>query len=82
MKNAKSVSTLLANHFKFSKKSYHFTQKEKKQMTTIPYSFVAGSLMYVTVCTQPDIVHIVGLVSRFFSNPEKEYWKAVRWIFK
>ena len=35
------------------------------------YSSVVGSLMYVMICTRPDIAHEVGVVSRFLSNPEK-----------
>ncbi|PKI51232.1 hypothetical protein CRG98_028380 [Punica granatum] len=34
------------------------------------------------VCTRPDIVHSVGVVSRFLSNPGKEYWKPVKWILR
>ena len=26
--------------------------------------------------------HAVGLVSRFFSNPGREHWEAVKWIFR
>ena len=34
------------------------------------------------VCTRPDIVHAVGVVSRFLKNPGKEHWEVVKWIFK
>ncbi|XP_059281032.1 14-3-3-like protein GF14 iota [Lycium ferocissimum] len=30
----------------------------------------------------PDIAHAVGVVSRFMSNPEKQHWEAVKWIFR
>lgn len=45
-----------------------------------PYSYVVGSLMYVMICTIHDISHVVGWVSRFLDNPEKEHWEAVKWI--
>ena len=51
MKDAKLVSTLLANHFKLSNGSCPTTQEKKEGMATIPYSFVVGSLMYAIVCT-------------------------------
>ena len=41
-----------------------------------------GSLIYVMVCTRPDIAHAVGTVSRFLSNPGKEHWEAVKWILR
>ena len=34
------------------------------------------------VCTRPDIAHAVGVVSRFLSNPGKQHWEAVKWIFR
>ncbi|CAN0888961.1 Retrovirus-related Pol polyprotein from transposon TNT 1-94, partial [Linum grandiflorum] len=82
MKNAKSVSTPLATHFKLSKKACPATEKEKEAMSSIPYSSAVGSLMYAMVCTRPDIAHAVGLVSRFLSNPGKTHWEAVKWIFR
>jgi hypothetical protein len=82
MKNAKPVSTPLANHFKLSRNSCPCTEEENKEMEVIPYSSAVGSLMYVMVCTRPDIAHAVGTVSRFLSNPGKDHWKAVKWIFR
>ena len=38
--------------------------------------------MYAMVCTRPDIAHAVGVVSRFLSNPGKEHWEDVKWIFR
>jgi hypothetical protein len=51
-------------------------------MASIPYSSAVGSLMYVMVCTRPDIAHAVGVVSRFMVNLGKEHWEAVKWIFR
>lgn len=82
MKNAKPVSTPLAAHFKMSKKSSPSTEKEREDMSSVPYSSAVGSLMYAMVCTRPDIAHAVGVVSRFLSNPRKIHWEAVKWIFR
>ena len=38
--------------------------------------------MYVMVCTRLDISHVVGVVSRFLTNPGKAHWEAVKWIFR
>ena len=73
MKNAKPVSTPLASHMKLSKKMCPTTTEERENMTKIPYSSVVGSLMYAMVCTKPDIIYAVGIVSRFLDNFEKEH---------
>ena len=38
------------------------TQEEEKDMSHVPYASVVGSLMYVMVCTRPDIEHVVGVL--------------------
>jgi hypothetical protein len=51
-------------------------------MSHVPYSSVVGSLMYVMVCTRPDIAHAVGVLSRYMSKPEKEHWTTVKRVFR
>jgi hypothetical protein len=82
MKDAKPVTTPLANHFKLGKMSRPTTQDGKETMTAIPYSSAVGSLMYAMVFNRPDIAHAVGVVSRFPSNHGKEHWEAVKWILR
>ena len=62
MKNSKPISTPLVGHFKLSKRLCPSTKKEKGEMSVIPYSSTIGSLMYVMMCTRPDISHVVGVV--------------------
>jgi hypothetical protein len=59
-----------------------FTEDEKEHMSHIPYSNVVGYLMYVMICTRPDLAHVVRVVSRFMHNPGKEHWNAVKWILR
>ena len=51
-------------------------------MRRVPYASAVGSLMYVMVCTRPDIAYSVGVVSRFLSNPGRHHWEAVKWIMR
>ncbi|XP_070032766.1 secreted RxLR effector protein 161-like [Nicotiana tomentosiformis] len=51
-------------------------------MKVIPYASAIGSLMYAMLCTRPDICFVVGMVSRFQSNPGREHWTAVKHIIK
>ena len=82
MKDAKSVTTQLAKHFKLTKHLSPKTDKEKEYMTKVPYASAVGSLMYAMVCTRPDIAQAVGVVSRFMNNPGKGHWEAVKWILR
>jgi len=31
---------------------------------------------------RPDITYVVGVISRFLTNPGKEYWTALKWILR
>ncbi|GAB2268687.1 hypothetical protein Dimus_038729 [Dionaea muscipula] len=55
---------------------------EIEEMRAVPYTSAVGSLMYVMLCTRPDICFAVGMVSRFQSNPGKEHWTVVKHILK
>ena len=55
MKDAKPVCTPLASHFKLGSKQCPSNEKEKSEMQGVPYASVIENLMYVMVCTKPDI---------------------------
>ena len=58
------------------------TQEEEEDMSRVPYASAVGRLMYEMVFTRPYIAHIVGVLSRFISNPGKEHWIAVKRVFR
>ena len=47
---------------------YLKTNQKKEKMRVIPYVSGVGSLMYIMLCTQPDICFAVGFVNRYQSN--------------
>ena len=49
-------------------------------MNMIPYASAIGSIMYVMLCTRPDIVHALSVKSRYQVDPGLEHWKAVKYI--
>ena len=51
-------------------------------MRQVPYASTIGSLMYVMLCTRPDICYSVGMISRYQSNPGLKHWQAVKHILK
>lgn len=82
MQSAKTVGTPLGSHFRLFQGQSPETDAELEYMAKVPYASAIGSLMYAAVCTRPDISHAVGVVSRFASNPGRQHWEAVKWIFR
>ena len=58
------------------------TPTKIERMRGIFYASAVGSLIYAMLCTRADICFVVGMVSRYQSDPGKEYWIAVKHIFK
>ena len=42
-------------------------------MSKVLYAKAVGSLMYIMVCTRPNISQAVGIVSRYMHDPGNEY---------
>ena len=42
-------------------------------MSKVPYALAISSLMYVMVCTRPDIAHAMRVVSKFMSRLGKQH---------
>ena len=82
MQNAKPVTTPLATHFRLSSALCPQLDEEVDYTSRVPYSSVMGSLMYVMVCSRPDLGYVVSAVSRYMEKPGKEHWKAVQWIMQ
>lgn len=76
MKDVKSMSVPLGSHFKLTKSE--LSENEKEKIEKVPYTLAAGSLMYVMMYTRPDIVYVVGVVSRHLTNPGVDYWQAMK----
>ncbi|XP_074336687.1 secreted RxLR effector protein 161-like [Apium graveolens] len=51
-------------------------------MSRVPYVSAVGSLMYAMVCTIPDFVQSVNVVSRFMGDPGKEHWQVVKRVLR
>ena len=73
MEKSKQVNTPLSQHFRLSAILCPTTDENKDSMSQVPYAQAVGSLMYVMVCTRPDIAQAVSVVSKYMSNPGKEH---------
>ncbi|KAE8660346.1 ERAD-associated E3 ubiquitin-protein ligase HRD1A [Hibiscus syriacus] len=58
------------------------SEEERMEMSRVPYVSAVGSLMFVMICTRPDIVQAVGVVSRYMVNLGKEHWNIVKRILR
>ena len=59
-----------------SKKIYPKTLEERKRMSEIPHASAMGSIMYVMLCTRPDVAYALGVASRFQVDPKEDHWKV------
>ncbi|PON89609.1 hypothetical protein TorRG33x02_145910 [Trema orientale] len=82
MQNFKKGLTPFRKGITLSNENSPKTEEEKEQMRNIPYASVVGSLMYVMLCTRPDICYAIKIVSRYQSNLGPEHWSAVKHILK
>nr|GEV50093.1 retrovirus-related Pol polyprotein from transposon TNT 1-94 [Tanacetum cinerariifolium] len=82
MQDCKPISTLFPTNVKLSSKMSPSSEKERMEMSRVPYASAVGSLMFVMICTGPDIAHAVGVVSRYMTKPGREHWEAVKRIFR
>ena len=55
--------------------------EEMEYISHVPYENAVGSLMYAMVCTRPDIVHAVGVLSIYMLIPGKEHWIVFKRVF-
>ena len=56
------------------------TPESISSMAGVPYKEAIGSLIYLMMCTRPDIAYAVGHAARFSQNPGKAHWSAVKRI--
>ena len=80
MTNCKPMDTPIAKGQYLSLEMCPKTPEERNKRARIPYASAIESLMYVMMCTRPDICYAVGLVSRYQSNPGYKHWNAVKRI--
>ena len=78
LSDARTKTTPLSNALKLSKLDGELLQGQDKHN----YSEVVGSLLYLSVCTRPDIAQAVGALTRFMSCPTTVHWQAAMGVLR
>jgi hypothetical protein len=65
-----SVGTLLSSEGKVLDTSVH------------GYSELVGSLLYLSVCTRPDLAQAVGALARYMSRPTVAHWQVAKGVLR
>ncbi|GJW55667.1 retrotransposon protein, putative, ty1-copia subclass [Tanacetum coccineum] len=66
--NGKLVKMPLGGHFKLSLKDCPVRDCDVERMSKVLYANAVGILMYLMVCTRPDIAYAVSVVSKYLAN--------------
>lgn len=82
MEQSKRGLLLMSHGVNLSKSMSPKTQDEREHMNKIPYASAIGSIMYVMLCTRPDISYALSITSRYQSDPGDAHWVAVKNILK
>jgi hypothetical protein len=55
---------------------------EQERLRAIPYASAIGSIMYVVLCTRPDVSYALSATGRYQSNYGEAHWIIVKNILK
>ena len=69
MENAKKGLLPMSHGTVLSKNQCPQSTDERVHMTMIPFASAIGSIMYVMICTRPDVAFALSVSSRYQSDP-------------
>lgn len=80
--NVKSVVIFFVLGVKFIKEDEFKSDADIIKMKLILYKVAVGCLIYFSVWIRVDIVKVIQEVVQFFSNSGRNYWVAVKRIYR
>jgi len=78
----KFISTPLVSHFKLKATISPTSVEKREYMTRVLYASTVDSIMYVMVCTAPNLSQVVSMVSIYMHDHDRSHWEAVKWILR
>ncbi|KAI5116724.1 hypothetical protein M0805_004183, partial [Coniferiporia weirii] len=78
MSDCSPVTTPMDSNAQLSKEQSPKTDSDINAMKAYPYAQLVRSLMYLAICTRPDIAYAVGVLGQFSSNPGMAHWRAAK----
>jgi len=83
MEDAKPVSTPADPSVTLSKEQCPMPgSAEEREMESVPYRQLLGTLSYIAFSTRPDITWIVNVLSRYAHNPGRAHWQAAKRVLR
>jgi hypothetical protein len=77
LSDAKTKNIPLSPSIKLSK-----DEGEPLSTTDYDYGNLIGSLLYLSVCTRPDIAQAVGVLSKYMATPTTVHWHAANDVLR
>lgn len=77
LEDCRSVSTPLEPNFQVA-----CNVEDCKRVSQLEYQSLIGSLMYIGICTRPDIIHSVSKLSQKNKDPHGEHFTAAKRVLK
>ena len=77
MSEAKFKSTPMSTCVKLTSGGGEVLDKER-----YGYCELVGALLYLSVCTRPDIAQAVGALARYMAKPTMEHWNAAKAVLR
>ena len=64
--------------------SVRLTEDEGEPLDNNIYGYgnLIGSLLYLSICTRPDIAQAVGALSRYMKSPTMVHWQAAKGVVR
>jgi hypothetical protein len=58
------------------------SKEEEEHMAMVPYRSAVGSMMYLMICSRPDLATAIGILSQYMASPGPQHWTAAKRVLR